>query len=352
MDGLSARQESLLRVEDLKVYFSVRGGLLAGGARTVKAVDGVSLDIARGQTLGLVGESGCGKSSLARAVLRLIPATAGTVTFQGSRVFDLSAQELRHLRRRLQIVFQDPVGSLNPRLPVEAIVGEALTVHRLVKTARQRRERVVELLVRVGLSGEELHRYPHEFSGGQRQRIGIARALAVEPHLIICDEPVSALDVSIQAQILNLLADLRDDLGLSYLFIAHNLAVVRHICDQVAIMYLGRIVEQAPTAELFQRPQHPYTQTLLAAARELDVSAAPANARGVSPARPTLAGEPPSSLNPPTGCSFHPRCPRAEPRCRQEQPGLQPQAGLPPTHHVACYLAAQPGDAQKPLDRC
>ena len=231
----------------------------------IRAVDGVSFTLDRGQTLGLVGESGCGKTTLARTILRLIPATSGQVHFEGRDVLALRGAALRALRRDMQIVFQDPLGSLNPRLRVESIVGEALTVHRLVSSAAERRERVAELLRRVGLSPDALWRYPHEFSGGQRQRIGIARALALRPKLIICDEPVSALDVSIQSQILNLLNELQTEFGLSYLLIAHNLAVVRHASDRVAVMYKGRIVELAPTDELFDNPQHPYTRTLLAA---------------------------------------------------------------------------------------
>lgn len=255
----------LLRVENLTVRFPARRWSWGGGEGGVTAVDNVSLHLGRGRTLGLVGESGCGKSTLARAVLRLVPVTAGRVWFEGRDVLALSPAELRRLRRQMQIVFQDPVGSLNPRLRVETIVGEALTVHGLTRTAAERTERVARLLERVGLPRDALRRYPREFSGGQRQRIGIARALALEPKLIICDEPVSALDVSIQAQILNLLADLQRDLGLSYLLIAHNLAVVRHSSDEVAVMYRGRIVEHAPTAELFANPRHPYTRALLAA---------------------------------------------------------------------------------------
>jgi oligopeptide transport system ATP-binding protein len=258
----------LLAVRDLRVYFTARGGVFQP-KHIVRAVDRVSFELARGRTLGLVGESGCGKTTLSRAVLRLIPATSGSVVFDGRDVFALPPNEMRRLRRRMQIVFQDPQSSLNPRLRIEQIVGEALSVHRLVRTRGERRERVASLLKRVGLNVEDMNRCPHEFSGGQRQRIGIARALALEPSLLICDEPVSALDVSIQAQILNLLADLQRDLGLSYLFIAHNLAVVRHICDEIAVMYRGQIVEHAPTDELFDNPRHPYTRTLLAAAPTL-----------------------------------------------------------------------------------
>ena len=266
----------LLKVEDLRTYLPAGRGAgrrkssrdqngSGDAADVIRAVDGVSFTLDRGQTLGLVGESGCGKTTLARTILRLIPATSGQVHFEGRDVLALRGAALRALRRDMQIVFQDPLGSLNPRLRVESIVGEALTVHRLVSSAAERRERVAELLRRVGLSPDALWRYPHEFSGGQRQRIGIARALALRPKLIICDEPVSALDVSIQSQILNLLNELQTEFGLSYLLIAHNLAVVRHASDRVAVMYKGRIVELAPTDELFDNPQHPYTRTLLAA---------------------------------------------------------------------------------------
>ncbi|MCK4341423.1 MAG: dipeptide ABC transporter ATP-binding protein [Phycisphaerae bacterium] len=330
----------LLRAEELRTHFAVRGGGFGSPRRILKAVDGVSFELRRGRTLGLVGESGCGKSTLARSILRLVPITAGQVFFAGQDVFALPRRDLRRLRRTMQIIFQDPVGSLNPRLRVETIVGEALRVHGLVKTARQARERLAELLIRVGLSPDDLLRYPHEFSGGQRQRIGIARALALEPSLIVCDEPVSALDVSIQAQILNLLADLQRDFGLSYIFIAHNLAVVQHISDEVAVMYLGRIVEQCPAAELYRDPRHPYTRALLAAAPRL------AGPNGATRNTPLLSGEPPSPIDPPAGCAFHPRCPLAEPRCRVEPPQLHARAGLPGTHLVACHLAEQSHNAQ------
>jgi oligopeptide/dipeptide ABC transporter ATP-binding protein len=314
----------LLRVTDLRVHFRVRRRLFGGAAHMLKAVDGVSFDLPRGKTLGLVGESGCGKSTLARAILRLIPPTSGSVHFDGRDVLSLPPGELRPLRRQMQLIFQDPYGSLNPRLRVETIVGEALTVHGLVRTSAERRARVAHLLTQVGLTSADLDRYPHEFSGGQRQRIGIARALALQPSLIICDEPVSALDVSIQAQILNLLADLKQQLQLTYLFIAHNLAVVRHICDEVAVMYLGRIVEHAPTAELFTNPRHPYTRALLAAATTFE---------------PGLSGEPPSPLDPPPGCPFHPRCPLAAARCQGERPELRVPSGLAGQHRVACHFA-------------
>ncbi len=322
--GLVTAPPALLCVRELRVHFQTRRGLFRRTAAVLRAVDGVSLELPRGRTLGLVGESGCGKSTLARAILRLIPATSGQVVFDGQDVLGLSARELRRLRRSAQLVFQDPYGSLNPRLRVETIVGEALTVHGLVRNRAERRTRVAELLGRVGLAADALDRFPHEFSGGQRQRIGIARALAVQPALLVCDEPVSALDVSIQAQILNLLAELQEQFGLTYLFIAHSLAVVRHLCDEVAVMYLGRIVEYAPADELFANPRHPYTQALCAAATDF---------------ADRLAGEPPSPLDAPAGCPFQPRCTRAEARCQSKCPGLDTRPGLPAPHRVACHFA-------------
>jgi len=345
MPAPAANAVPLLRVAGLRTYLPVRRGALRRGPQYLKAVDDVSVELQRGQTLGLVGESGCGKTTLARTILRLIPPTAGTVYFEGRDVGALRGAELRAFRRRAQIIFQDPVASLNPRLRVETIVGEALTVHGLVRSARERRERVAQLLTRVGLPTEALHRYPHEFSGGQRQRIGIARALALQPSLIVCDEPVSALDVSIQAQILNLLADLRRDCGLSYLFIAHNLAVVQHISDAVAVMYLGKIVEQAPTDVLFSDPRHPYTRALLAAVPDLPASAAAGESPVVAgQSLPLVPGEAPSPLDPPTGCAFHPRCPLAQAICRESAPALETHAGLPATHRVACHFATQIAD--------
>lgn len=339
---------ALLQVENLRVHFTTRARLFRRHARTIRAVDDVSFELGRGRTLGLVGESGCGKSTLARAILRLIPTTAGRIVFEGRDVARLSARNLRPLRRRMQIVFQDPYGSLNPRLRVEAIVGEALAVHGLVRGARARRERVADVLTRVGLSAADLNRYPHEFSGGQRQRIGIARALALEPSLVFCDEPVSALDVSVQAQILNLLADLQRDLGLSYVFIGHNLGVVRHVSHEIAVMYFGRIVEQAPTQELFADPRHPYTQALLAAAPDLG----PADGAAAREARPvplpTAPAEPPDPYDPPSGCPFHPRCPIAEPACRQNAPLLAPCNPLSPGHRVACHAAFTSDTADEP----
>jgi oligopeptide transport system ATP-binding protein len=322
----------LVDVRRLKVYFPVRRGVFGRVVNWVRAVDDVSFAIAPGETLGLVGESGCGKTTCGRAILRLIEPTEGEVTFDHQPVRALEGEALRALRREMQIIFQDPYGSLNPRMTVGGIVGEGLTVHR-IGTRAERQARVAQLLDQVGLAPEHVNRYPHEFSGGQRQRIGIARALAVNPRFIVCDEPVSALDVSIQAQIVNLLAELRARLGLAYLFISHDLSVVEYISDRVAVMYLGEIVETAPTARLFKRPLHPYTQALLAAVPVMD----PASKRE----RIRLEGDVPTPLNPPTGCRFHPRCPAARrfgilARCNAESPrAIEPEPG----HVVRCHAA-------------
>ena len=290
----------LISVSGLKTYFPLRSAGAFSPRRYVRAVDGVDFNVYRGKTLGLVGESGSGKTTVGRTILGLIAATGGKVTFDGQDIFSLSASAMRPLRRRMQIIFQDPMSSLNPRMTVEGIVAEPLIVHaKLSRSGRKRR--VAELLEKVGLAAGYMNRYPHEFSGGQRQRIGIARALASGPDFIVCDEPVSALDVSIQAQIINLLSDLQQEMGLSYLFIAHNLAVVEHFADEVAVMYLGKLVEKASPDDLYSRPVHPYTQALL--------SAIPVPDPAVSGSRVRLPGETPSSVSPPSGCAFHPRCP-------------------------------------------
>jgi oligopeptide transport system ATP-binding protein len=322
--------EVLLSVRNLVKRFPIKGGLLSREVASVKAVSDVSFDIRRGETLGLVGESGCGKSTLGRAILRLIEPTSGQVLFRGQDVTKLGASELRKLRRKMQIIFQDPYASLNPRMTVEDILGEPLDIHGLAPTSQARRERILKLLDLVGMRREAISRYPHEFSGGQRQRISIARALAVEPEFIVCDEPVSALDVSIQAQIINLMQDLQRELGLTYLFIAHDLKVVEHISNRVAVMYLGRVVELASAEELYQRPKHPYTKALL--------SAIPMPDPMLRKERIILRGDVPSPISPPSGCHFHPRCPMAQDRCRAEYPQLRGVGGV---HESACHFAEQ-----------
>jgi oligopeptide/dipeptide ABC transporter ATP-binding protein len=296
----------------------------------VHAVDGVDLTVRRGETLGLVGETGCGKSTLARCMAGLHPLTAGTISFEGRDLTALSGKELRALRREVQIVFQDPYGSLNPRRRVGSIIGEPLNVHR-IGTRAERRARVRELMERVGLNPEHYERYPAEFSGGQRQRIGIARALSVGPRLLICDEPVSALDVSVQAQVINLLQELRDELGLTCVFISHDLSVVEHVSDRVAVMYLGRIVEMSAASELYRRPRHPYAAALLSAASVPDPDRARARRRIV------VSGDVPSPLHPPSGCRFHPRCPNRGERCDSDQPELAPEP-FDPAHATACWF--------------
>jgi oligopeptide/dipeptide ABC transporter ATP-binding protein len=318
---------TLLQVRNLVKHYRA-GGLFRADAHPVRAVEDVSFDVAKGETLGLVGESGCGKSSVGRTILRLQEPTAGTAVFEGSDLFTLDRTALRRMRRRMQIIFQDPYSSLNPRMTVGAAIAEGIEIHRLA-SGKDVGRRVGELLEEVGLDPGYAGRYPHEFSGGQRQRIGIARALAVQPSFIVCDEPVSALDVSVQAQVLNLLADLQRDRGLAYLFIAHDLAVVRQIARRVAVMYLGKIVEEGPTEDLLRRPRHPYTVALLSAVPEPD----PARQR----ARIVLKGDLPSPSHPPAGCPFHPRCfhPRRDERCRLEVPLLRPVGAT----RAACHYA-------------
>jgi oligopeptide transport system ATP-binding protein len=321
---------SLLEVKNLKVHFPVRHGMFSRVRESVKAVDGVSFSMAAGETLGLVGESGCGKSTLGRAIMRLVEPTAGEIFLNGENLTQMNGAALRSRRRKFQMIFQDPFGSLNPRMTVEDIVGEALDIHQLTDGRSARQKRIAELLKAVGLDAAYAQRYPHEFSGGQRQRIGIARALAVEPEIIICDEPVSALDVSVQAQIINLLRDLQQQHGLAYLFIAHDLAVVGHISRRVLVMYLGKIVESADAKEIIRSPKHPYTQALISAVPEID----PDTRRQ----RIVLPGDVPSPIHPPGGCPFHPRCPIAETRCQTEAPVLMEGEK---NHFAACHLAGK-----------
>ena len=344
MSGKAAPGEPLVEAKGLKKHFPVRRGFAQRVTAHVHAVDGVDLRIAEGQTVGLVGESGCGKSTLGRTLIRLYEPSSGTITFRGEDLTTLGAKALRSKRREMAMIFQDPYGSLDPRQKVGDLLREALAIHDVVPRA-DRRGRVRELLEQVGLSAEHAERYPHEFSGGQRQRIGIARALGVEPSFVVCDEPVSALDVSIQAQIVNLLMQLQEDLGLTYLFIAHDLSVVKHISDVVAVMYLGKIVEIAPPDELYARPRHPYTVSLISAIPIPD----PRIERGRE--RILLQGDLPSPINPPAGCRFHTRCFRAQERCSQEEPQLgEYTAG---EHRAACFypvenLAAAIGGNAKP----
>ncbi|GAC1365822.1 MAG: dipeptide ABC transporter ATP-binding protein [Polyangiales bacterium] len=334
--GLPTETAPLIEAHDLSLFFPVDGGFFGGGRKQLRAVDGVDLRVLPGETVGLVGESGCGKSTLGRTLLRLHDPTYGRVIFQGTDITRLTQREIRPLRKRMQLIFQDPYSSLNPRMTVRQIVGEALQIHSLAKSARDEEAKVAELLRRVGLRPEHMSRFPHEFSGGQRQRIGIARAIAVEPRFIVCDEPISALDVSIQAQIINLLQDLQDELGLAYLFISHDLKVVEYLAHRVAVMYLGRIVETADATDLYQQRHHPYTRALMSAIPVAD----PQRRR----LRVLLEGDVPSPIDPPKACSFHPRCPRFEtgvcdvetPRLRELTPGTG--------HLVACHFPHLPDE--------
>jgi oligopeptide transport system ATP-binding protein len=340
--GEPQKAAELLRVESLKVHFPVTAGaIFRRQVASVKAVDGVSFTLKRGETLGLVGESGCGKSTTAMAILRMQALTEGRIVFEGE---DITKQHARRgaFRRRMQMVYQDPYGSLDPRMKVRELIGEPLQVYQVTKTRAEYDARIAELLQTVGLLPDMAERYPHEFSGGQRQRIGIARALALQPSLLICDEPVSALDVSIQAQVVNVLMDLQQRLGLSYLFVAHDLAVVRHISHRIAVMYLGRIVEIASRDDLYQRPLHPYTQALLAAVPVADPEVEAQRPRVV------VKGEVPSALRPPSGCRFHPRCPQALEKCRSEDPALVDMGN---GRAVACHLHRAPSGSVQPLVR-
>ncbi|MCE3010931.1 MAG: dipeptide ABC transporter ATP-binding protein [Proteobacteria bacterium] len=317
--------EPLLKVENLVKEFPIFGGLFSRQVASVKAVQGISFTLQKGETLGLVGESGCGKSTLGRCLIRLIESTSGKIEFMGKDITHVDGEELRKLRRDMQIIFQDPFASLNPRMTIGAIIEEPLIIHNLFPDPEKRAARVKELLELVGLRPESAQRYPHEFSGGQRQRVGIARALAVEPKLIICDEPVSALDVSIQAQVINLLMDLQEKLGLTYIFIAHDLKVVEHVSTRVAVMYLGRFVEYAPAQEIYLKPQHPYTKALM--------SAIPVPDPRRHEQRIILTGDVPSPINPPDGCHFHPRCPIADEECKKAYPSFEEKQ---PSHFASC----------------
>ncbi len=327
---MNEKDEYILKIEGLKKWFPITGGVFSRVVGWVKAVDGVSFNVKKGETLGVVGESGCGKTTTGRTILRLIEPTAGKAIFQGVNLFSLKKHDLRKMRRDIQIIFQDPYASLNPRMTVGDIIGEALDIHKIVKNKKERENRISELLDVVGLLPQHMRRYPHEFSGGQRQRIGIARALAVQPKLIVADEPVSALDVSIQAQVINLLEDLQKKFELTYVFIAHDLSVVRHISTRVAVMYLGKLVELADTEVLFEHPLHPYTEALL--------SAVPVPDPEIKKQRIILEGDVPSPVNPPSGCRFHTRCKYAKSICSEKEPELKDMGG---GHYISCHFPLQ-----------
>jgi oligopeptide/dipeptide ABC transporter ATP-binding protein len=337
-DGQSGGGEILLRLENLVKYFPVGSGKLLRGTRDfVHAVDGVDLEVRKGETLGLVGETGCGKSTLARCIVRLHDITSGRIIFDGQDISAISARQMRPYRRDIQMIFQDPYGSLNPRRRVGSIIGDPFAIHHTAN-GQDRKRRVQHLMELVGLNPEHFNRFPAEFSGGQRQRIGVARALAFTPKLVICDEPVSALDVSIQAQIINLLADLQSQLGLTYIFIAHDLSVVRHVSRSVAVMYLGKVVEQAPVRQLWAHPRHPYTDALLSAVP------VPHPEHAGQRERIILVGDVPSPISPPSGCRFHPRCPKARQACVDDMPELTSHLGDEPAHQAACHFPVEDGE--------
>jgi oligopeptide/dipeptide ABC transporter ATP-binding protein len=331
--------DTLLRLRGVKKHFPItKGVLFRKEVARVHAVDGVDMELRRGETLGLVGETGCGKSTLARVIMGLYPASDGTIEFEGQNITNLPRSEMRRYRREMQMVFQDPYGSLNPKRRVGSIIGDPFAIHGIAEGA-DRKRRVQELMEVVGLNPEHYNRFPSEFSGGQRQRIGVARALALRPKLIVCDEPVSALDVSIQAQIINLLDDLQREFNLTYIFIAHDLSVVRHVSDRVAVMYLGKIAELGDKNRLYELPRHPYTNALLSAVPVADPDLADRRERIV------LSGDVPSPINPPSGCRFHPRCPKAQPNCVTDEPELIPRLGDPPTEQAACHYPVEAGES-------